>query len=149
MYVPVVAGLSRGLPVFLDVRVVRGNSSKRAEANTPVPVLVHNGLLQLCCAGSSCICMHMRCSAVRRLRRARGNSCKRAEANTAVVDTLREAAEHKSPGTCGKPHTLAPGPILGWLSLLLCCTGGLGATQMRHPVLVLCVLGSQVQCMCT
>ena len=30
------AGLSRGLPVFLDVRVVRGDSSKCAEANTPV-----------------------------------------------------------------------------------------------------------------
>ena len=36
VYVPAVAGLSRGLPVFLDVRVVRGDSSKRAEANTPV-----------------------------------------------------------------------------------------------------------------
>ena len=36
VYVPAVAGLSRGLPVFLDVRVVRGDSSKRAAANTPV-----------------------------------------------------------------------------------------------------------------
>ena len=31
-----VSGLSRGLPVFLDVRVVRSDSSKRAKANTPV-----------------------------------------------------------------------------------------------------------------
>ena len=36
VYVPAMAGLSRGLPVFLDVRVVRGDFSQRAEANTPV-----------------------------------------------------------------------------------------------------------------
>ena len=34
VYVPAVASLYRGLPVLLDVRVVRGDSSKRAEQHS-------------------------------------------------------------------------------------------------------------------